>query len=60
MVRRLRSFKNGELKYGDIQETIEESLPGSIKGKAFCPKGGLVLGEGESCMISGKWLKHSE
>jgi hypothetical protein len=50
-VKRIRSFKKGELLIGEQQTRTEEIFPPVIKDKNVCPAGGV---DTDSCMLTGK------
>lgn len=53
-MKRLRSFKYGELLYEDSSETGEEIFPPTVYGEELCPRGGIDPNAGDSCMSTGE------
>ena len=53
LLKRLRSFKNGELLYEDSDGTGEDTYPPITQGEVFCPQGGIDPNAGSYCLAAG-------
>jgi len=54
LLKRLRSFKNGELLYEDSDGTGKDTFPPIVQGEIFCPQGGIDSSAGSYCLAAGK------